>query len=242
MLLLDTGALRSVLKKPVRPFWVTPETFSSNLLPEFSHYIPVICCTASRRVEGAEASENGYIQGAGDDNEAWSCGLTPHVYWQHQEQLMSTDEEELPGLIQKFLKVEGAKSESNAAVLVAPAKKIYIGMSNAGPQEEFDGIIICTNQATKKEPEGVETLGHVLRLHCGSGKLGSRALRAKMPHVRAFVSSLAARNDFAKILIGCPNGNDLSVGVALALLCLYCDDEGKHRLLRPNYESEPTSS
>ena len=222
-----------MLKKPVRPFWVTPETFSSYLLPELPHYIPVICCTASRLVEGAEASENGYIQGAGDDNEAWSCGLTPQVYWQHREQLMSTDEEELPGLIQCFLKVESAKGESNAAVLVTPAKNIYIGMSNAGPQEEFDGKIICTNQASNKYSEGVETLGHVLRLHCGAGKLGSRALRSKMPHVRAFVSSLAAHNDSAKILVVCPTGIDLSAGVALALLCLYFDDDGKLRLFDP---------
>ena len=180
---------------------------------------------------GAEASENGYIQGAGDDNEGWSCGLTPQVFWQYRLQLMNTVEEALPGLIGELLKTEGAKDKSNAIMLLAPTKNIYVGTSIEGQLKNFDGIIVCRDPVTNKISEGNDTPGHVLHLCCGIGKLGSRALRAKLPLVPAFVSALTAQNNSPKILITCSTGNDLSVGVALALLCLFFDGDGKLQLL-----------
>ena len=213
-----------MLKKPLQPFWVTPETLFSELPPEAAQIHPVICCTASRRVEGTEVSGNGYIQGAGDDSEAWSCGLTPQLFWHNRQQLMSTDEEELSDLIQNLLQRNAAIDKDDTAVLIVPTKNIYIGTLNAGPPEIFDAIILCNDQILTKTSEDIEPPGHMLRLRCGAGKLGSRALRAKMPLVRAFVSSLIDRKDFPKILIACSTGKDLSVGIALALLCLYYDD------------------
>ena len=214
------------MKKPLQPLWVSPETSSEQFL-EFAEFHPIICCTASRRVEGAEVSGNGYIQGAGDDNEAWSCGLTPPLFWQHRQQLMSTDEEELPKLIQSLLKSEDVKSKNNAAVLVAPTKNIYIGTLNLGPPENIDGMILCIGQVTKMNFEDVEKSGHVLCLECGTGKTGSRALRARLPLVREFVSSLTKRHCAPKIFIACSTGIDLSVGIALTILCLYFDDNCK---------------
>ena len=172
-------------------------------------------------------SGNGYIQGAGDDNEAWSCGLTPQVFWQHQQQLMSTGEEELPELIQDLLQRDAAEDESNAAVMVAPTNNIYIGTLNVGAPDTFDGLILCSDQVPSTTSQGPETSARMLCLNCGTGKLGSRALRAKMPLVRAFVSSLIDHNHCPKILVACPTGKDLSVGIALALLCLYFDDNCK---------------
>lgn len=183
-------------------------------------------------MEGAESSEMGYIQGAGDDNEAWSCGLTPQLFWQYRPQLISVVEEELPELIRSVLRVEGAELKTNTAVLLVPMKNIYIGTLDVEPSEDVDGTIICSDQAVKPESEDFEKSGHVLQLRCGTGKLGSRALRAKMPLVPAFVSSLAVWSDSPKILITCSTGNDLSVGVALALVCLYFDDNCKIRLRR----------
>ena len=189
----------------------------------------MICCTASRHVEGSEALENGYIQGAGDDNEAWSCGLTPELFWQHRQQLMSTAEEDLPEIISGLLVVREVKFSINLAVLLAPTKTIYIGTLGAGSLQGFDGVIICSDRLMSPDTEGVYNPGQVLNLLCGTGKLGSRALRKKLPDVPAFVSSIAvvARKGAPEILVTCPTGKDLSVGVALVLLCLYFDNDCK---------------
>ena len=94
---LDIPALRAALKKPLRPLWVTQESPLEGPLARggggeadgdgdgdgdgvageppviFEDYHPIICCTSSRRViAGAEMSEGGYIQGAGDDTEHWA--------------------------------------------------------------------------------------------------------------------------------------------------------------------------
>lgn len=183
-------------------------------------------------MEGGEASENGYIQGAGDDNEAWSCGLTPQLFWQSRQQLLSATEEGLPELIRSLLSVEWAEPKINTAVLLLPIKTIYIGTLDVGPSEGFDGTIICNDQDVRPKSEDSERPGHVLHLRCGTGKLGSRALRAELSLVPPFVFSLATRFHPPRILVTCSTGNDLSVGVALALICLYFDDDCKFCFLR----------
>lgn len=136
-------------------------------------------------------------------------------------------DEELPELIRKLLGVEGTEPKTNTPVLVVPMNNIYIGTLEVGQSEDFDGTIICSDQDVRPESKDFEKPGHVLRLRCGTGKLGSRALRAEMSLVPAFVSSLAVCSDSPKILVTCSTGNDLSVGVALALMCLYFDEDCK---------------
>ncbi len=144
---------------------------------------------------------------------------------------MSAVEEELPILIRNLVGVEEAKSKSSTAVLVVPTKNIYIGRLDVYPSDNFDGTIMCSDQDPRLDPEDAERPGHVLHLLCSTGKLGSRALRTQIPLIPAFVSSLTKRSNCPRILIACPTGNDLSVGVALALLCLYFDENCELHLL-----------
>lgn len=106
---LDLAGLRAQISKPVRPTWVTQETDLGHHYHDsdgsgggriFESFRPVICCTSSRRITDGEMSgHSGYVQGAGDDTENWALGLTPPVFWEHAEQLLSTPEADLPGLI-----------------------------------------------------------------------------------------------------------------------------------------------
>lgn len=106
---LDLAGLRAQISKPVRPTWVTQETELSHHYHDsdgggggqiFESFRPVICCTSSRRITDGEMSgHSDYVQGAGDDTENWALGLTPLVFWEHAEQLLSTPEADLPGLI-----------------------------------------------------------------------------------------------------------------------------------------------
>lgn len=229
-LCLDIVSLRSELKKPMRPFWITPGSSSPEILIDSEEFNVVVCCTASRHVEGAEASENGYIQGAGDDSEAWSHGLTPDLFWKYKDRLLKTVEEDLQGIIEELL-VSGssASTHDSKAVRIGPTN-LYLGsLASVQQTDGFDGMVICSDSPTPCVVPNKENHDRpkVLRLLCSSGKLGSRALRSQLPLITPFITSLSQVSGPPKILIACSTSTDLSVGIALAILCLTVDDEGE---------------
>ena len=177
---------------------------------------------------GAEASENGYIQGAGDDSEGWSHGLTPTVFWKHKDQLLNTIEEDMPALIQHLIRDCHDIGDDDAVRL--GSSSLYIdNIKSASNSELYDGIIVCGNASPSKpgpKPEDARENGtRTLHFLCSDGKLGSRALRSQLPLLLPFVRSLTVGEKPPKILMACSTGKDLSVGVALAVLCLFFDDD-----------------
>ncbi|KAI9874436.1 MAG: hypothetical protein M1830_009754 [Pleopsidium flavum] len=223
--------LRKKLTKPFRPLWVTPDAPFPPAPLVLEGVYPVICCTASRRVEGAEAWDGGgYIQGAGDDAESWAHGLTPALFWANSELLLRTREEELPLLIEKLAREEQAGSGDGGgnATLIKPTAGAYIGTTNTilspTSKTQYDLIVICSETDVQDLAKGADK--KVLNLRCGSGKLGSRHLRKELYKVKELIAS---RVDIQKttMLCACPTGKDLAVGVALMVLCLFFDDEGR---------------
>lgn len=225
---LSLSSLRLILRKPLRPVWITPETGPSDCLirDASSEFYPVVCCTASRRVLGSEAS-NGYVQGAGDDSESWSHGLTSTVFWRHHQDLLDAEEEKLPGLIQIFMRAENDGGSTEDCVLITSMKSIYLGTLAAVMRApDFDVVIACSDLKPNTVEVGEEQMkGKILDLQCGPGKLGSRALRTKLPAISAFVSEHTSGLESPRILFACPTGNDLAVGVALVVACLFFDDD-----------------
>lgn len=125
---LDLAGLRAQISKPIRPTWVTQETNLSHYHDRdgdkddenddgriFESFRPVICCTSSKRITDGEMSgHSGYVQGAGDDTENWALGLTPPVFWDNAEQLLSTPEADLPELIRSLVaSASGSSSGRN---------------------------------------------------------------------------------------------------------------------------------
>ncbi|KAF1362252.1 hypothetical protein EJ07DRAFT_108794 [Lizonia empirigonia] len=217
----DIPSLRSKLQKPLRPLWVTQSSTVPQAAPDFPAFHPVILCTASRRVQGAEASEGGYIQGAADDHEAWSHGLTPSVFWSNKDALLSTNEEDLPTKIVELMSQEQVSDA--VATLVKPTHNLYVSASQNVDFSPFDVVVSCTPSPLSQETLKSARVGAYLHLACQTGKLGSRDLRTQLPALRSLRSEVS-RSD--KILICCPTGKDLAVGAALAYLCLYIDDNG----------------
>ncbi|KAL9613289.1 MAG: hypothetical protein Q9167_002156 [Letrouitia subvulpina] len=232
---LDLPRLRSQLKKPLRPFWVTPDSLLPEIHSTAIDYHPVICCTVSHRVLGAEGSENGYIQGAGDDSEGWSHGLTPSVFWKNRLQLLSTLEEDLPGLISKLVKQEEIRSGlmvSDNAVLIKPTSSTYIGsLSAVSKYRSFDAIVICSEIASHEISRDTSTALNeatpILRLKCPGGKLGSRALRRQLHLLMPFLGVHFNNHQTPRILFSCPTGHDLAIGTALVAFCLLYNDDGQ---------------
>lgn len=218
-----------MLNKPLRPSWVHPSSTSTHKSIPSTEYHNVLCCTASRRVFGAEMTEDGYIQGAGDDSEGWSNGLTPTLFWRHRE-LLAAAQEEFPDLIQELIETDQDYGAAGSDTVEVGPTGLYIGtLSCVAQAERFDGIVICGGNALSKRPQETRHSNgnRTLYLQCGDGKLGSRALRSQLPRIPPFIASLPHCGLPPKVIFVCPTGKDLSVGVMLVVLCLFFDDNCK---------------
>ncbi|KAI4252935.1 MAG: hypothetical protein L6R42_007771 [Xanthoria sp. 1 TBL-2021] len=238
---IDTSILRQKLSGPLRPFFVTPDHPFPNLPSQAQKpYHPVVCLTSSHRVYGAENSEDNYIQGAGDDSESWSQGLTPAIFWRHKDTLMSATNTEVPSLIASLVTGEQAdvQSQHTAATLITPTSSIWIGSNGSIDSDAWDAVVCCscTNPVTdleaKNKAMSTKRQPKVLRLPVPQGKLGSRALRTHLHLLAPFLQPILESNTSEdatepfKILFTCATGTDLAIGTALVTLCLFFDDDG----------------
>ena len=168
-------------------------------------------------------SEGGYIQGAGDDSEGWSHGLTPPVFWANKSVLFSTSDEDLPGLIKGLMQEHRDQGTGQHATRIAPTRNLYIGQADPSINDGglYDLVIDCNG-----DPAVSEGNPRRLNLGCGRLKLGSRDLRKSLDKVQAFVGSQLASNPSRSLLVTCKSGKDLSGGALLAILCLFYTDDG----------------
>lgn len=236
---LGVSSICSTLRKPLQPIWITRDSVLPHEPPRFDDCCPVVLCTASRRVVGAEHAEAGYIQGAGDDSETWAYGLTPPVFWQHKVALLDSADELLPSTISRLL-VEHDKSrhiDSHNFLPVKPATKLVIG-----PMRGLVHLALSKNDlviSSSLEPDVTiqkQLKSRYLHLKCRANKLGSRDLRTHVIKIPAFIEQQQSIN---RIYVACESGADLSVGVALALLCLYYSTSG---ILQRSQESRGSIS
>ncbi|OJD11891.1 hypothetical protein AJ78_07434 [Emergomyces pasteurianus Ep9510] len=242
---LNMQELNSRLGKPIRLAWATREYFWPEYTKEeVGDFHLMVLCSASKRVHGAEMSEGGYIQGAGDDSEAWSCGLTPNIFWENKSVLFATGEEYLPELIGELVESHYRQTGDEAAVLVRPTKNIYIRKSgrkidNEPPGGEmneenlFDLRINCNEPDTgdkniSSTNPASEIDKKILDLACPSAKLGSRHLRKVLNKVEQFVALHLSRDSSQSLVVTCDNGKDLSAGTILMILCLFYDEKGRN--------------
>ncbi|KAG5937469.1 hypothetical protein E4U53_008187 [Claviceps sorghi] len=257
-----------VLTKPLRPLWITPD---STLLPApssscsssssddddmqlrpqgviFDDYRPVICLTASRRVLGSEADARGYIQGAADDTENWACGLTPHVFWDNVDALLSAVDADLPDLIVSLLQKDKAERESQggaASPVQAPVQLTSVISVcplplPAPPMTPGHGHgachVVLTDVVTPSD-SWVRAVNY-MQVGLGKHKTASRNLRLALPAICAFVGAFLQRGHVSgrglesqrRVVVACESGRDTSVGTALALSCYLFDEHGHFRV------------
>lgn len=208
---------------------MTQDSSTFELSPSFNHFHPVVCCTASRRVDPSEAADSTYVQGAGDDSEHWARGLTPTLFWDNYEELLKTEgDEELAAMMDRLVKQTRSRSCGGGATLVKPTKGVYVGTLDdiqAAGWEKYDWLVACSDMALENLDESWRK--KVLRLKCGTGKLGSRDLRKELFKVTEFIMARVPSDKTSlAILFACSSGQDLAVGVALTVLCLFFDGAG----------------
>ena len=230
---LPKDAFKTPVSKPLRPIWITPDSNLSETERIFEDFRPIICCTVSRRLADGESGGGDYIQGAGDDTENWAHGLTPSIFWSNRETLLSTPEYDLPEVIRTLLQcnTETKLGDSSNMRCLEPTSCLFITSLAAVETNDINRnayLIVLLPNITQDNTW--RTSKRRLDVGLGPHKLGSRNLRLALPTIAEFASGVFYEEEEPKaerhIIIACQTGKDLSIAVAVALLCLFFDDEG----------------
>ncbi|EPS42614.1 hypothetical protein H072_3421 [Dactylellina haptotyla CBS 200.50] len=242
---LDLQELATGFQKPMKPIWITRD---SDILDEEylgADFYPVYLLSASKylqkelqpRDSGIDGHNFVYIQGAGDDHEGWARGLLPVTYWKHRERLLQTPEVELPDFINGIIRSHGEENTTDTfngfSILNKVLGKLaicdlrtYEALGKS--QTPIVGAIVCTDQGSilEKNPSTPSDIP-LYQAVIPSNKSGSKLLRAKLAEIVAFAQNILSSNSPSPILVACQTGNDISVGIALALVARLFDDQGR---------------
>ena len=252
-LALDVSELRQQVLKPIRPVFLSPNMVLP-LPREDDENWNRLALVSTSRLEVRDADE-GYVQGAADDAEHWALGLTPRLFWENEEYLLDDSigeaETEKRALEVVAHARAGDKKDLShgtrtidvkpTAIYIAPSSPpfyvISLGDLERSGNMHADLCILCCEDVPAKDATETESehrtedaiaSPRVLKEHCPPGKLGSRALREALPRISAFITRTCRSRvlERPRILYACASGRDVSVGVALAMVCRHYDDAG----------------
>jgi tRNA A64-2'-O-ribosylphosphate transferase len=237
---LDLDQLRERVKKPMRPYWVTPATSLESLSKssEDDAFATVVLCTASSKPSVDVRNDPDYVQGAADDHEAWSCGLTAPVFWKNDEMLLATAEDDLPGKIAELVNHSTTTKDASFPALIKPTTSVFVGDESTIEQASstVNVLVYCGPSVDSVIRERIEKRGgKVIHLLSSSGKNGSRQLRTSLQNLESLEK---IEKSEPMILIAGQDDKDMAVGAALAVVCSFVDKNGKLNCL----DRQPTTN
>ncbi|KAG8532230.1 uncharacterized protein KY384_003871 [Bacidia gigantensis] len=233
---LDIPKLRTLLTRPIRPIFIDPSTAlpTTNALSRQSHH--TIACLMASNAHSAPltAPSSSYLPGAGDDEDNWSLSLTPAQFWTHQPSLRSAASTSPAAVTETITTIIKTPETSPRSLKPATIDHTHLTIGttalHAAPKvlqllDPFDVIIVCNDDPGLSASQhrlvarGVEP--NLIEMGLKDGKLGARVLRKRLHLVEKALMKVEAR--MPRILVTCSTGRDLSVGVALAIWCLFYD-------------------
>ncbi|KAK4570033.1 tRNA A64-2'-O-ribosylphosphate transferase [Recurvomyces mirabilis] len=234
---IDREGLRELLFKPMKPIWITPEDETTfRPLEVADTYHNIVLCTASSASSQAMHHSSGYVQGAADDSETWAYGLDAETYWMWGSELLNKTEEDLPSIIRAMV-ASRMKVASRKPVLVRPTTNIWLANNAAVGEhhQDYDIVVQCGLNPIASLADAMGA--RYIHLACDTGKNGSRQVRPQLAKLDVLPKIV---KDGGHILVTCPTGKDLAVGVALAIICQLCDDSGRLDLPSRGFEEVPS--
>ncbi|SCU97212.1 LADA_0H05094g1_1 [Lachancea dasiensis] len=250
---------RALGNKILRPLWVYPgssllhsqrDVFTGELssstweAPEAAGFIPLVLCTVSYQCQDGVDNRNGfiYVQGAADDHELWSKGLTASLLWRSVEVFRDPQlsDEVLEGCVVSQLNADKTLMHSHhdltkLVVTDALTNNLHLGKISANIeltkafQEQllasYSLVVILSETVELAQPTGTEEPSpniRVIQLSSGSKK-SSKALRVQLITLCPLIESYL--REALPVLVCCNDGKDMSVCVLLSVLCRNYDAE-----------------
>ncbi|KAI5115176.1 hypothetical protein M0805_003343 [Coniferiporia weirii] len=257
------------LDKPLRPIWITPATTVFPTFDDGTPFFPIVCISASKLVEeGAERRREGYsyAQGAGDDHEYWSSGLTPDLFWKNKEVLLSAPESDFMDTLQNVVNAEALKPALSTEWMKHPTPVAYVdGLVSISTISDIPKWVLNQDEESKKSTQPFPCIivragsnipsntpgdtknpaaaSNVLKLELPSDKKGGeRSFKNLLPRCLEYCKQHFEER--RSVCVACDTGKDLSVGIALVVLQTFFDDDGMldpSRYGRKNLRSKPSS-
>uniref|UniRef100_A0A1J3EZG2 Uncharacterized protein C3F10.06c n=1 Tax=Noccaea caerulescens TaxID=107243 RepID=A0A1J3EZG2_NOCCA len=160
----DIASLASCLRKPLRPLWVSQKTVIwLNEVPDHDSwdFTPLILVSASAASgethqynrSNSEFSWN-YIPGAGDDEESWSRGLSPNMFWKHVDDLIDSRpdlcNQKVAEIVESDRVYRAQRGMEAPQVVVKSSKSYNDGVNHAKSDEILCLSAQITNLAEEK--------------------------------------------------------------------------------------------
>eukprot|EP01126_Amoeba_proteus_P061892 TRINITY_DN8350_c0_g1_i6.p1 TRINITY_DN8350_c0_g1~~TRINITY_DN8350_c0_g1_i6.p1 ORF type:complete len:410 (-),score=85.79 TRINITY_DN8350_c0_g1_i6:125-1354(-) len=123
------------LKKPLRAMLFNPHSKIWNFQFELYHFCPIICISASR-IQGD--CDTDYLQGAGDDEESWSMGLTYKQFWGNVDEILDSG----PSVEEVITKVIQRSKESNNTMVLTTTPLLNTEATNHPSTTDVTGTDI----------------------------------------------------------------------------------------------------
>ncbi|KAL5483189.1 RIT1 [Sanghuangporus weigelae] len=242
------------LDKSLRPIWVTPASTVFPSFDESTNFLPVICISASRSLEeGTERRRQGYsyVQGAGDDHENWSDGLIPDVFWRCKDELLNSTEADFPDVLKRIVgEAHSTIRASDWAKSPTPITRVK-GLLAIAALRDLPDFVLDSRLAEgmsvpciiiRGYPEASASVPaqHALPTFIydlvlpNDKRAMERTFKSSLPQCLRFIRQYVGEG--RQVCIACDTGKDLSVGIALAALQAFFDDNGQLSLER--YDSK----
>ncbi|KAK0459297.1 initiator tRNA phosphoribosyl transferase [Desarmillaria tabescens] len=220
------------LQYPLRPMWITPSTSSFPQIGSDAGFYPIICVSASKQVEdGLERRSSGfsYIQGSGDDHEAWGMGLVPDIFWSHKAELLLSSQTELQSLVTSIVAASPTQMGEPPTILTKVGSRLAICQNSGLPSPSLgdDFVYLVLSEDDIHIGGGLQ----VKRIKTLPGKKGqNQFLSTVLPQAMSFVQSALAEG--RSVCVSCDTGKDVSVGVVVTALQMFFDDNGHFAITR----------
>ncbi|QLG72213.1 hypothetical protein HG535_0C05670 [Zygotorulaspora mrakii] len=239
----------------LRPLWVFPgspllqastDPFTGRIVQEKwetaedERIIPIVLCTVSYKAQDGVDKRHGftYVQGAADDHELWSCGLTSQMLWDNLNFLgdPTKSDDSLHTFVRQLVSKKERNIDSSSFSNAFPCinhitRELVLGRVVDGldiksemvrmlAQEYSLVIILSKNVTLSVVNERTSDIIKIYPLQSGC-KRSSKDLRGKLPEISSLISnhirSLKCRDK--PILVSCNSATDMSIGVLLSVLC-----------------------
>ncbi|KLO10882.1 initiator tRNA phosphoribosyl transferase [Schizopora paradoxa] len=241
------------LSKPLRPVWITPAT---KEFPTFNNtntdFHPIICLSVSKVVQdGLQRREAGYsyVQGAGDDHESWSLGLTPSLFWECRDEILKVPQDEMDDFVRELVRHRAnLRSDGSQMMLPTPIERVggRIALSSnselpadvfsetrLAPEEtDNDYCYLLMNSGLAEEPrdqpqQSIGRSAFVAYIQIDmEKKVGDKSLAGQLPVALQFIQRCLSGG--RRVCVSCDAENsDLSAVVAMAALQSFFDDDGR---------------
>lgn len=215
------------MNKKFKPYFISPQSNLQmisqqvNSSIEKEEYTPILLVTCSEMLRDGEDKSNGfsYVQGAGDDHELWSMGLTPRNFWENQQlfsksQLLKSSNIDIIQMIENLKRKEELimdETEDNLFKIWDITPKLSFGSIRPNCElnykpKSFEKVIVLEG-SVKGECKGVI----IFPLESNSKK-SSKQLRLELPKI------MLNLNSNERTLIVCSTGWDLSPCVSICYL------------------------